>query len=326
MKALFLCSLLLAACSSESTPSGLAEPLRARYGLTQNAQFRPGSLPGSEPLTSEQTLSGVAPSAPTTDLSVGAAVVTEGATGFSASGVTSGEAVAVGIRLLDLGSGYWVLPVSGEDPTLPGSYTWGATLDFGANIPPGFHPLGVVALDASGHGGTQVSTKVCIESDIPDNLRACSPTSAPPSTVLSLAWDTPVDLDLRVVTPSGKIVDPKHPSTADAVNGKYDPTAPNTGVFDRDALLGCVNNGDRRENLVWQDAPVPGRYVVYASLYDACGQSAVHFTLSLNQSTPLADGGTPVLDQVYERSGELLATDADAGVSLGLFVTEFLVQ
>lgn len=326
MKAAIFALFLLAACSSQSAPSGISEPVRVRYGLTQNAQFRGGALPGSAPLTSEQSLSGVKPSAPSVSLNVAGSIANEGDSGFNVSGVTSGEAVAVAVRFLDLGSGYWILPVSGQDPTNPGNYTWAATLDFGADIPPGFHTLAAVAIDANDHGGTQASSELCVASDIPDNLRACSPGSAPPTTVLSLAWDTPVDLDLRVVTPSGKAVDPKHPSTADAVNGKTDPTQPNTGVFDTDALRGCVNSGHHRENLVWQDAPQPGTYFVYASLFDACGQGAVHFTLSLNQPTPVADGGTPVLSQVFERSGELLAVDADAGASLGLFVTEFLVQ
>ena len=319
-----LCAFVLG-CSSEPVTPGLTEPVRVRYGLTQNAQFRPGNLPGSPPLTSEEILSGVAPSPPSLSLNVAGSVAREADAGFGISGVTSGEAVAVGIRFLDLGTGYWVLPVAGQDPTKPGNYTWAATVDFGGDIPAGFHPLAVVAIDASGHGGTQAASDLCIASDIPDNLSACSPGVSPPATVVSLAWDAPVDLDLRVVTPSGKIVDPKHPSTADAVNGKVDPTAAGTGIIDTDAELNCVNTGHRRENLVWQQNPALGRYFVYANLYDACGQPAVRFTLSLNRPEPLADGGAR-LTAIDERSGELLGTDANAGSALGLFVTEFVVQ
>jgi len=321
-----LCLPLTVGCASEPVTAGLTEPVRVRYGLTQNAQFRAGKLPGSPPLTSSEALSGVAPTAPSSSLNVGGSVAHESDAGFALSGVTSGEAVAVGIRFLDLGTGYWVLPVAGQDPTTPGTYTWAATVDFGSDIPPGFHPLAAVAIDASGHGGTQAESDLCIASDIPDNLSACSPGVAPPATVVSLAWDAPVDLDLRVVTPSGKIVDPKHPSTADAVNGKVDPTAPGTGIIDTDAGLNCVDTGHRRENLVWQQTPALGRYFVYANLYDACGQPAVRFTLSLNRPEPALDGGAPQLAAIYERSGELLAADANAGSALGLFVTEFLVQ
>jgi len=313
-------------CSSEPQTAGFGEPLRVRYGLTNNAQFRAGKLPGSPPLSSQEALSGVAPHAPSLSLNVAGSVAREADAGFNISGVTSGEAVAVGIRFLDLGSGYWVLPVAGRDPTKPGNYTWAATVDFAGDIPPGFHRLAAVAIDASGHGGTQAESDLCVASDIPDNLSACSPGVAPPATVLSLAWDTPVDLDLRVVTPTGKIVDPKHPSTADAVNGKVDPSVPGTGVIDTDAELNCVDTGHRRESLVWQQAPALGRYFVYASLYDACAQSAVRFTLTLSGPEAAADGGAPRLTTTFERSGELLAADANAGSALGLFVSEFVVQ
>jgi hypothetical protein len=316
----------LSGCSSQPQTAGLSEPVRVRYGLTQNAQFRAGNLPGSAPLTSQEALSGVLPSAPSLSLNVAGSVVREADTGFNLGGVTSGEAVAVGIRFLDLGTGYWLLPVAGRDPTIPGIYTWAATADFGGDIPAGFHQLAAVAIDALGHGGTQAESDLCVASEIPDNLSACSPGVAPPATVVSLAWDAPVDLDLRVVTPSGKIVDPKHPSTADAVNGKVDPTATGTGIIDTDAELNCVPTGHRRENLVWQQTPALGRYFVYANLYDACAQPAVRFTLTLNRPEPAADGGAPRLTTTFERSGELLAADANAGAALGLFVTEFVVQ
>ena len=153
-----------------------------------------------------------------------------------------------------------------------------------------------------------------------------SPASQPPTSVVSLVWDTPVDLDLRVITPEGKVVDPKHPSTALAVDGHVDPTVKGTGIFDTDALRGCVDTGHRRENLVWQDAPETGTYLVYASLFSACGQASVRFTLSLNQRAPSADGGALQLVDTFETTGELLAADADAGTRLGLFITEFTVQ
>jgi hypothetical protein len=329
MRALLLLGLLLVqtACSSQAQNSGITEPLRVTYGGTNNAQFRAGDLPGSKPLTSAQTLANAPQSPPTvSSLSVSGTVVRESDTGFTISGLTSSEAVAVGIRFADLGTGYWVLPVAGQDPTHPGTFTWSATADFGANIPAGFHSLLVVGIDNTGHGGTQAEQDLCVASDVPDNLSACSPGAKPPTTVLSMVWDTAVDLDLRVITPQGKIVDPKHPSTALAVNGRVDPSVPGTGVFDTDAERDCVDTGHRRENLVWQDPPDPGRYYVYASLYSACGQSSVRFTVSLNQPGPIEDGGVRELVSTFERTGELLASDADAGTSLGLFVTEFVVQ
>ena len=323
--ALGLWLVLLAGCSSEAVPSGVGEPLRVRYS-TQAGQFRAGALPGSPPLTDEQVLTHVEPDPPSVSLNVGGSIVRSSDSGFSLNGSTSNEAVAVGVRFLDLGSGYWILPVTGQDATRPGTFNWAGSVDFGADLPAGYHPLGVVAIDGAGHAGTQTQQKLCVASDIPDNLSSCSPGATPPDTVLSLVWDTPVDLDLRVITPQGKVVDPKHPSTALAVDGHVDPTVKGTGSFDTDGVRACQNVGRRRENLVWNDAPGPGRYFVYASLYDACGQPAVRFNVSLNRPGPAEADGTHHLLRSFERAGELLASDADAGVGRGLFVTEFIVQ
>jgi len=316
----------LAGCSSESLTAGITEPIRVSYGNGRNAQFLGGELPGSKPLTDGEVLSGVLPQTPTSSLNVSVGSVRQAETGFVASGATSSEAVAIGIRLMDSGSGYWLFPVTGQDPTKPGTYNWNATLDFGGNIRPGKHLLGVVALDGAGHAGSQFTTQLCVLSDIPDNSSACSSTAKPPFSVLSLNWDTPVDLDLRVITPQGKVVDPKHPSTAVAVNGQTDPTAQDVGVFDVDAERNCVDTGYRRENLVWQGPPATGTYFVYVSLFDSCGQSAVRYKLSLNRPGPAGDDGTHPLESNYSQAGELLAADADSGAKLGLFVTEFLVQ
>jgi hypothetical protein len=316
----------LLGCSSESLTAGLGEPIRVSYGNARNGQFLSGELPGSPPLSDRDLLNAVTPQAPTASLNVSLGTVRRAETGFVASGSTSSEAVAIGIRFMDLGTGYWVVPVTGLDPTKPGTFNWNATLDFGADIEPGKHPLGVVAIDAAGHAGSQFETQLCVLSDIPDNSSACSATAKPPFSVLSLNWDTPVDLDLRVVTPQGKVVDPKHPSTALAVDGKYDPTASHDGVFDTDAERNCVHSGYTRENLVWQDTPLPGTYLVYVSLFDACGQAAVRFNLSLSRPGPATADGTHQLESSYSQAGELLALDADAGAKLGLFVTEFLVE
>jgi len=316
----------LLGCSSEPLTAGVTEPLRVTYGNGRNAQFLSGELPGSPPLSDQEILGGATPHAPAATLNVSLGTVHRAETGFVASGTTTSEAVAIGIRFMDLGTGYWVLPVTGVDPTMPGTYNWNATLDFGGNIEPGKHPLGAVAIDAAGNAGSQTATPLCVLSDIPDNSSACSATAKPPFSVLSLNWDTAVDLDLRVITPQGKVVDPKHPSTALAVDGKVDPAAPNTGVFDSDAERNCQHTGSRRENLVWQDAPLPGTYLVYVSLFDACGQSAVRFNVSLNRPGPAVDGGAHPLESTYSQAGELLAVDADAGAKLGLFVTEFSVQ
>jgi hypothetical protein len=317
-------------CSNELLTQALGEPVRVTYGdRFSSAQFLSGPLPGTRPLNADEVNAGVKPTPP--NISSGpeltGLVVGQLETGKVISGSASASTVAIGARFADLGSGYWVFPVGSQDLVAGTDFTWRAQLAFGGNIPPGQHPLTFAAIAADGHAGTQSAVGLCVLGDIPDNLNACDPRRAPPATVASLHWDAAVDLDLRVVTPSGKVVDGKHPSTALAPDGGViDPTLPGTGVLDRDSLRACVSDGYRREDLVWQDKPSAGTYSVYANLYDACGQSSVRFTFSLNQPGPGADAGTETLSTTFERSGVLLAMDANAGSKLGMFVTEFVVQ
>ena len=128
-------------------------------------------------------------------------------------------------------------------------------------MPPGLHRLLFTALNAGGQSGTQTALTLCLLPEVPDNGSACDPEQAPPSLVVSLGWDAPVDLDLRVVTPSGKVVDSKHASTAEKDDqGKLDSSAPGVGVIDYDAFAACAPDGRRRESLVFQTTPAPGTY------------------------------------------------------------------
>jgi hypothetical protein len=129
--------------------------------------------------------------------------------------------------------------------------------------------------------------------------------------VASLTWGIDADLDLHIVSPSGKELSPKHPNTiASDSNGK--PVA-GSGLLDHDSLAGCIPDGLRTENVVWGDAPEAGAYTVYVDLFSACGKPAANFKFSL-----LVDG-----QSVLEKAGRLLDIDADGGASSGLFVTQF---
>ena len=197
-----------------------------------------------------------------------------------------------------------------------------------ANIFEGLHTLRVVAIDGAGAAGPVRDLALCVTPPVPDNLNACDPKSNPPAAVLSLSWDTAVDLDLVVVAPDGRIVDAKHPRTV-----APPPPGPSTGgdagalasagVFDRDSNGGCVIDGVQREDLVFQTRPAPGSYLVYASLFDACGKSSVHFRFSLYEATAAA--ADPKLQQLAEsitKQGVLLPIEASGGARLGTFVTE----
>jgi hypothetical protein len=230
----------------------------------------------------------------------------------------------VALRLLDLGSGYWLFPVGAPDPTAQGEYAWSARVDFAREIPSGEHELLLAALDRNGHAGAQFSSRLCFTSPLGDDS-VCDPRQAPPAAVLSLSWDAGADLDLRVITPAGKIVDAKHPSTALAADAgaAVDVTGPGVGVLDRDSVRACVADGVQRENLIFASEPAAGSYSLYANLYDGCGLPGARFTLSVHRAIPDADGGAARLTETFRRSGVLLAGDANAGAELGMFVTTF---
>jgi YD repeat-containing protein len=247
-----------------------------------------------------------------------------GEPGRAISGRSSDDASAIGVRFAGLGSGYWLVPTRSADVVNGGELEWRVEAAFGRGIPPGLHRLLFAALDTRGQSGTQAELNVCVAPEVPDNGNSCNPTTSPPALVVSLSWTAAVDLDLRVVTPSGKVVDSKHPSTVEAdEDGKFDPSLPGTGVITHDSFAHCLAEGTRRENLVFQTSPASGTYLVYANLYDACQEASVEFDVSLHTAVPGAEPDTFSVQQTYHQAGQLQAVHANGGAKLGLFVTSF---
>jgi hypothetical protein len=324
MRALGLSLLaLLTACGGEPITTQLTEPVRA-----SGAQFHEGELPGAEPLTAADIQAGLLPSPPNvTAVDYAGFRLVPGEVGRSINGRTSLDAVAVGLRVAGAGSGYWVLPVGGPDALNNDEPTWSMNLSFSHDLVPGNHALLLAALDAEGRSGTQSVASFCMLPEIPDNGNACAPEKAPPAFVVSLEWDAQVDLDLKVVTPAGKTVDAKHPSTAlSDEDGEIDPSAPGTGLIDVDSYSNCIPDSKRRENLVFQEKPPPGTYLVYANLFDACGQSSVRYQVSFHSAAAGSEPETYQQLESFRQGGALLAVQANGGKALGTFVTEFNVQ
>jgi hypothetical protein len=289
-----LLGLVAVACDGKAAPTALDEPVRVK-----SAQFIDGALPGSPP-----GAGGPADLRVTTITST-SRVALPGQAGKKIEGRASSRASAIGIRFSDLGSGYWVFPLSAPDPQFPGELAWEAELDFALSTSdsPGFHPLRVVAIDGAGVAGEQGELSVCLASRIPDNLSACDPKIAPPDAVISLLWDADADLDLRVALPSGRTVDPKHPLTDPAADGGA--ASPDVGVISRDSLAACIKDGRRQEDLVWQKRP-QGSVDLYVQLFDPCGKQASSFTIVVYE----AEGQVPArhLVERFRQSGRVSAT------------------
>ena len=323
-RALLLGALSLTACAEEPITLALTEPIRISSTQFQ-AQFKEGALPGSPPLTADEINGGQKPKTPNVSgINLGNASIPPREPSRIFSGLASPDSVAIGVRLADLGSGYWVLPTGGADAVNDGALEWKFTAAFGGDWQAGKHQMLFAGIDAQGRAGTQLGLTLCLEPEIPDNGNACDPTQPPPALVVSLGWDAAVDLDLRVITPTGKVVDSKHPTTAEKDDsGKLDPTAEGVGAIDHDSFANCAADGIRRENLVFQGQPAAGTYLVYANLYDACGESGAGFDVSLHVATTTEDGDTEQLTETFREAGLASAINANGGAKLGTFVTSF---
>jgi hypothetical protein len=302
----------LSACNGQSSSNaGVTEPI-----VVHDAQLISGSLPGPAPLGDDA--GGAPPMQPAlTNVQSTNALVLPGQAGKQFQGRAVDSAFSIGMRLADIGTGYWVVPIGPPDPQYSGELSWQASIDFNANIPPGKHPLRFVAIDGNGNAGQESELVICAESRVPDNLSSCDPTIAPPDAVISLVWDQDVDLDLQVIGPDGTLVTPKHPATMTDDAGA---PAPGAGVIDRDSLASCVPDGRRQEDLVWQKRP-SGAWDIYANLFSACGKPATRFTVIVYES----DGDVPnrTLTERYRRSGVLTDISANGDSQIGLFVVEY---
>jgi len=280
--ALLVAAVFLVACEDSARfTSGLGEPMRVT-----NAQFIAGELPSG---TSGPKV--VLINSPNNS-------VVQGEVGKSVSGDVDANAAAIALKLDKLGSGFWVLPVGSADLQMPGASLWDASIDFARNIAPGKATLDFVANDASGNYGPIKS--------LPLTIQSLTPTGA---AVFTLAWDDNADLDLHVVTPSGKEVDPKHMTTSP--DGGTPDTDPTVGALDRDSNAACVIDGYRQEDLVFQKTPPPGIYQIRVDMFSACGLPAANFTVDVT-----VNGASR-----FHVAGRLIDIDADGGGDgSGLFV------
>lgn len=301
-------SLVLVLVGCEGVPPGVDEPIRVR-----GATFKEGPLPYDDGAAT-----------PTIAYAASAGfIISQGQSSIKFSGGASDDAYSVAVGFPDAGDGYWVVPAGAPDPTYAGILLFSLLVDFARDVPYGVHPLALAAIDGEGNPGPRYDASLCILPDYANgNLGSCEESILPQDTILSLSWDAPVDLDLVVVTPDGKTVNPKAPTTAnvetpipsDVLN---DPT---TGTLSRDSNADCRIDGLNLESLIFPGEPPAGDYLIYADLYSACGQEHVDFALTLHQRVDASDG-TWSVDSETLAQGQLLGTQADRGTALGTYLT-----
>lgn len=312
----------VAACGDSTLTEGLHEPI-----AVQGGQFVEGPIPGLPP---DGALENPRPTAASTEVTS----LRPRLAGVPFFGWATLDAVSVSAQIEGLGTGHWVLPTGPADPTVQGEpvRTWRFLADLHDALPPGRHRLLVAATDIDGKTGSQVASSLCIQRLVPDNGNVCDPQKVPPQFVISLAWDRPVDLDLLVVTPSGEIIGSRNPGKGigpddNVRRNAIDQSAPpGSGFLDMDSNHDCHIDGRQIEDVIFQDKAEPGSYLVYVNLHDACGERAVHYTVSRHARTALDPAAaTYSVTEESRTSGTLTAIQATGDTSLGTFVAEFFI-
>jgi hypothetical protein len=324
MRALSALPILLlgVACSSQNQ-IGVAEPFRVRAAAAKDPtpQFIKGELPGANPLDGGQTPPEPpdgAPPGPAEITVFGApSVVIAGQAGVDTKGQTNIEGASVGVKL-DVGSGYWAFPVQAPDLST-NNPAWEVLFDFGDALDEGDHTISAVAFDSNGNPGRRRDSTVCVSRNSPDNI--CFSSLAVPSAMISLAWDTPVDLDLQVLLPDGRLIDSKHPLVTEPNDAGVLPKRPD-GI-DRDSNPACNIDGINDEDLVWNITTPHGPYGIYVNLFSACNQQAVHFVVTAYKAIANKGGSGRHLAEQWHQGGELLALSANGGTQRGLYVNTF---
>lgn len=301
--------LLAVACAPVTYDSGAGEPIRV---TDAEASFHVGPLPVDDERESPAVVYATG---------VGS-VVTLGQGDVPYNGLATADAFSVGVAFPSVGEGYWVVPVDGPDVTQDGQLLFDLVLQFTPDLPFGLQSLDFVAIDGRGEGGPRYTTTLCLLPEVAaGSFWACDEATTPPNAVVSLSWDVDVDLDLVVVTPAGKVVAAKTPTSALAT-GPIDATTaadPSTGTLTRDSNGDCDVDGIRLESLVFPGEPPPGEYLVYARLHQACGRSAVHYSAELLRRVDAEDGTHPVRTTALG-GGTLLASQVARDGVLGTLV------
>lgn len=308
LRAPFVVALGLVACDHADALLGPTEPLAVVGG-----SFVRGDPP--------RRADGVAVSA--VESASGIAVI--GQRGRALGGRVDDDAYAIAMRLQDLGTGWWIAPIEAVDPAVPSERTFNLHYDLGAAVPPGLRRLEIAAVDVAGALGPSFELDLCVtDPRLGDDLNACDPSLPPPAAAVVLHWDRAVDLDLRVRTPTGKLVGWKRPTTAPGDAAGVDDDAlddETTGRLTWDSGAGCVHDGRNVESVVWPELPGDGPYSIYVRMFDACGERETPFEAFVYRRRE-RDDGTFTLEQTDARAGSLLDLAADGGANPPLFLLD----
>jgi hypothetical protein len=251
-----LCALAIPACQwSSGSSSGLGSLIRVQGGQAMRGSI---AVPAD-------TIPATATLFPRN------ATIYPGVSNKSINGVVGPDANAVALGIAG-DDAYWLVPALTPDSTDPHSFKFTASFSLSPALagspllqpnPDGTStlPLSCRAVDQAGNFGSATVQPLIMDPQGPDG-----------TLVVSLDWDSPVDLDLHVQVPANNdagfvIVWAKARSA--------EPNSPDggaDGVLDFDCNEDCQIDGRDRENVVWTGQPPAGHYIVRVDAFSLCGQ------------------------------------------------------
>jgi hypothetical protein len=261
--------------------SACGEQVFANNGLAALMQVNGGQFyPGKPPVPLDGGIT-------VATLELNTSAFFPGQINFGFGGQLSEGAYAVSLYFVG-DTGYWTLPASNPDYSVPRQVDFGTSLTLSRAIGQiaygdGGPAIQVQAIDGDGGFGPPLTEPLHLLSNKPIG-----------PLVISLGWDTQADLDLHVVLPDGTEIWRQHQS--DYVSGEVKPPPANLNAYikihnaylDFDSNAQCVIDGRRIENVVWgPDAGIQsGTYTVRVDTFSMCNQVVANW-----QAGAFVDGG-----------------------------------
>ncbi len=239
------------------------------------------------------------------DLGTDSAVA--GARGKPVRGALAVTASAVALGITG-DVGYWVVRAREPQIDAPDLPSFSTTLAFAKGLAPGDYELVAHAVAPGGAFGPATSHTV----------RVAQRGAAAGRLVVTLSWANEADLDLRVVDPSGVEISKGNINSYSppAPGDEVDPHGPeNGGILDTDSNAKCVIDALDTENVIWQNTPPSGHYLVRVDTFSMCSANVAPWRVVVT-----FDGNT-----LAQSAGESIEWDTrsphDTGA--GLLAAEF---
>ena len=299
MKRLVLLLLLVliwgVACDkSVDAPVALEEPFRFGYVVGSSsfhAQFFDGDLPTP---TGGPVVAGVdvgpAEAAPGTQAKSGYVIRLER------------KAYSVALRLKGRTNGYWIARVDQVEALFDNQVSASIFFDVSPAVTPGRYEIELSGVDGDGHFGVRSTAPVVVVPRVPVNAPA----------LISLRWDSAVDLDLQLKAPDGTLLSAKRPTTL-PIGAADGGDAPGVATLLGDSGGSCIDDGYREEDVVFATAPTPGTYSIYVNPYSLCGKLGTTYEVTVSR-------GGVVTGQWFGKISH--AEVQEGGYALGDFISD----